>query len=342
MPIPRSEEYGAMLDQASAERYALPAINVTSSETLNGAVRGLAEAESDGIIQITTGAAEFISGGAVADMALGAEALAEYARVLARRYPVYVGLHTDHAPPDKFDAFVRPLIEGSRRRVEAGEDPLFNSHMFDGSTLPLDANLGRSRVLLDELAALGIVLELEVGVVGGEEDGITGPKANRAELYTSPGDLMRVVDTLGVGDRGRYLVAATFGNVHGVYAPGNVRLRPEILADGQAALAVAHPGARFQYVFHGSSGSSPADVRAAIVNGVVKVNLDTDGQYAFTRAIADHLFKNYDGALRVDGDVGRKAAYDPRSWGRKAEAALAERVAESAELYGSAGRSLAK
>jgi fructose-bisphosphate aldolase class II len=342
MPIPGHEEYGAMLDHASAEGYALPAINVTSSETLNGAIQGLAEAESDGIIQITTGAAEFLSGATTGDMALGAEALADYARVLSRRYPVYVGLHTDHAPPEKFDAFVRPLIDESRARVERGEDPLFNSHMFDGSTLPLEANLRRSRALLDELAALGIVLELEVGVVGGEEDGVTGPEVNRAELYTSPRDLMRLVDTFGVGDRGRYLVAATFGNVHGVYAPGNVRLRPEILAEGQAALAAAHPGARFQYVFHGSSGSSPADVRAAIANGVVKVNLDTDAQYAFTRAIADHLFKNYDGALRVDGDVGRKAVYDPRSWGRKAQAALAERVAESAELYGSAGRSLAK
>jgi fructose-bisphosphate aldolase, class II len=342
MPMPNSEEYGAMLDSASEERSALPAINVTSSETLNGAVRGLAEAESDGIIQVTTGAAEFLSGGAVADMALGGAALAEYARVLARRYPVFIGLHTDHAPPDKFDAFVRPLIEESRRRVERGEEPLFNSHMFDGSTLPLGANLRRSGALLDELAPLGIVLELEVGVVGGEEDGVSGPEANRAELYTSPRDLMRVVDALGLGERGRDLVAATFGNVHGVYAPGNVRLRPEVLADGQAALAARHPGARFEYVFHGSSGSSPADVRAAIANGVVKVNLDTDAQYAYTRAVAHHLFTNYDRVLRVDGDVGSKAAYDPRAWGRKAEAALATRVAEAAELYGSAGRSLAK
>ena len=331
-----------MLDRASAEHYALPAINVTSSGTLNGVVRGLAEAESDGIIQVTTGAAEFLSGEAVADMALGAEALARYARVVGRRWPVYIALHTDHAPPDKFDAFVRPLIAESRRRVERGEDALFNSHMFDGSTLPLEANLRRSRALLDELVALGIVLELEVGVVGGEEDGVAGPATNREELYTTPRDLMRVVEMLGIGDRGRYLVAATFGNVHGVYPAGNVRLRPEILADGQAALAAAHAGARFQYVFHGSSGSSPADIHAAIANGVVKVNVDTDAQYEFTRAIADHLFKNYDAALRVDGGVGNKAAYDPRSWGRKAEAALAARVAESARLYGSAGRSLAK
>jgi fructose-bisphosphate aldolase class II len=214
--------------------------------------------------------------------------------------------------------------------------------MFDGSTLALDDNLRRSSELLDELAALGIVLEVEVGVVGGEEDGVSGPEVNRAELYTTPSDLMRTVDALGTGERGRYLVAATFGNVHGVYAAGNVALRPEILADGQAALAEAHPGARFQYVFHGSSGSSDDDVRTAIANGVVKINLDTDAQYAFTRAIADHVFKNYDGVLRIDGDVGRKAAYDPRSWGRQAEAALAARVAERAELFGSAGKTLAR
>jgi fructose-bisphosphate aldolase, class II len=340
--IPTSEQYAAVLDRASAEAYALPAINVTSSETLNAAMRGLAEAESDGIVQITTGAASFLSGGAIDDMALGARAFAEYARVLGEHYPVFVGLHTDHAPPDKFDAFVRPLIDESQRRRAWGQEPLFNSHMFDGSTLPLDENLRSSAQLLDELASLGIVLELEVGVVGGEEDGITGPEGKRPELYTTTDDLMRVVAALGAGERGRYLLAATFGNVHGVYAPGQVALRPEILGQGQDALAASHPDARFQYVFHGSSGSSPDEVRAAIAGGVVKVNLDTDAQYADTRAVADHLFSNYDGVLRIDGDVGRKAAYDPRAWGRKAEAALATRVAEAAELYGSAGRSFAK
>src|SRR3954451_8454472 len=340
MPIASPEQYAAMLDEAAAGGHALAAINVTSSETLNGAMRGFAEAGADGILQVTTGAAEFASGGAVRDMALGARALAEYARVLAGRYPGAIALHTDHAPPDRFDAFVRPLTEQSRRRVAAGDLPLFNSHMFDGSSLPLDENLRASASLLDELAPLGVVLEVESGVVGGEEDGIAGPGAGHRELYTTTEELRRVADVLGAGERGRYLLAATFGNVHGVYAPGNVKLRPELLREGQDALAAARPGARFQYVFHGSSGSAEADLRAAIANGVVKVNLDTDAQYAFTRAVADHVFANYDGVLRIDGALGRKAAFDPRSWGRKAEAALAKRIAEATDLFGSASRSV--
>jgi fructose-bisphosphate aldolase, class II len=338
--IATAEQYAAMLDAASAGGYALAAVNVTSSETLNGAMRGFAEAGADGIVQITTGAAEFLSGGAVKDMALGARALAEYARVLGERYPVAIALHTDHAPPERFDAFVRPLIDESRRRRARGEEPLFQSHMFDGSTLPLAENLRVSARLLGELAPLGVVLEVESGVVGGEEDGIAGPQANNGELYTTPDDLMRVADVLGAGERGRYLLAATFGNVHGVYAPGSVKLRPAVLGEGQLALAERRPGARFQYVFHGSSGSEPDEVREAIANGVVKVNLDTDAQYAFTRAVADHVFANYDGVLRIDGDVGRKAAYDPRSWGRKAEAALATLVAEATQLFGSSSRSV--
>jgi fructose-bisphosphate aldolase, class II len=338
--IATAEQYAAMLDAAAAGGYALAAVNVTSSETLNGAMRGFAEAGADGIIQVTTGGAEFASGGAVRDMALGARALAEYARLLGARYPVAIALHTDHAPPDSAELFLRPLIDESRRRVSAGGEPLFQSHMFDGSTLPLEENLAISSRLLDELAPLGVVLEVESGVVGGEEDGIAGPQANHRELYTTTEDLLRVADVLGAGERGRYLLAATFGNVHGVYGPGNVKLRPAVLADAQRALAERRPGARFQYVFHGSSGSEPDEVRQAIANGVVKVNLDTDAQYAFTRAVADHVFTNYDGVLRIDGNVGRKAAYDPRSWGRKAEAALATRVAEATELFGSSSRSV--
>jgi fructose-bisphosphate aldolase class II len=338
--IATTEQYAAMLDAASVGGYALPAVNVTSSQTLNGALRGFAEAGADGIIQITTGAAEYVSGAGVKDMALGARALAEYARVLGERYPVLIAVHTDHAPPENFDAFVRPLIDESRRRRQRGEQPLFHSHMFDGSTLPLEDNLRFSARLLDELAPLGVVLEIESGVVGGEEDGVAGPEAGNDELYTTTDDLMQVAEVLGTGERGRYLLAATFGNVHGVYAHGNVKLRPAVLRDGQHALARRHPGARFQYVFHGSSGSRPEDVHEAIANGVVKVNIDTDGQYAFTRAIADHIFTNYDGVLRIDGTPGRKSAYDPRSWGRKAETALARRVAEASELFGAAGRSL--
>jgi fructose-bisphosphate aldolase class II len=339
MPIATPAQYGQMLDAAAGGGWALPAVNVTSSETLNAAIRGFAEAGSDGIVQVTTGAADFLAGSS-GDMATGARALAEFAHIAGEHVPVLVGLHTDHATPDKFDSFVGPLVAESRRRRERGQQPLFNSHMFDGSTLTLGDNLRRSEEVLAQLAPLGVLLELEVGVVGGEEDGVIGPSGANPALYTSDKDLIAVAQALGAGERGRYLVAATFGNVHGVHANGGAVLKPEILAAGQAALAAAYPGRRFQYVFHGSSGSSVTDIRAAIANGVVKVNLDTDAQYAYTRAIADHLFTNYDGVLRVDGNVGRKAAYDPRTWGRKAEAALAMRVAEAAELFGSAERSL--
>src|SRR3954463_1860365 len=337
MPVATAQEYAAMLDHAAAGGFAYAAINVTSSETLNGAMRGFAEAGADGIVQVTTGGAEFASGGTVRDMALGARALAEYARVLAQRYPVAIALHTDHATPARFGGFVQPLIDESRRRVAAGAPPLFNSHMFDGLTLPLEDNLRFSASLLDELAPLGVLLEVETGAVGGEEDGVSGPTAGD---HTTPSELLRVADVLGTGERGRYLLAATFGNVHGVHAPGSVRLRPALLREGQEALACPRPRARFQYVFHGSSGSDSEQVREAIANGVVKVNLDTDAQYAFTRAIADHILTNYDGVLRVDGGIGRKAAYDPRSWGRTAEDALTRRVAEASELFGAAGRSV--
>src|SRR5215208_6969451 len=340
MPIATRKQYLAMLDGASTGGHALAAINVTSSETLNGAMRGFAEAGADGIVQVTTGAARFASGGAIGDMALGARALAEYAHVLAGRYPVAIALHTDHASPEAFGAFVRPLVDESHRRLAAGAEPLFQSHMLDGSTLGLEDNLRISAEVLREIAPLGILLELESGVVGGEEDGVAGPDAGRDELYTSTDDLLRVAEVLGTGEHGRYLLAATFGNVHGVHARGRVGLRPELLADGQRALDAAHPGARFQYVFHGSSGSTPQEIASAIRHGVVKINVDTDGQYAFTRAVADHVLTNYDGVLRVDGGVGRKAAYDPRAWGRKAEAALAGRVAEAAHQFGSASRSV--
>jgi fructose-bisphosphate aldolase class II len=326
-----------MLDTALAGGFAYPAVNVTSSQTLNGILHGLADARSDGIVQVTVGGAKYLGGG---DAPAGARAFAAMARELAAHLDVAVAVHTDHAPPDTVDGFLRPLIADSARRHERGEQPLFNSHMFDGSTLPLDDNLRRSRELLDITAPAGLVLEVEVGVVGGEEDGVRGPDGDRAQLYTTTDDLLHTAEALGTGENGRYLLAATFGNVHGVHAPGHVELRPGILRDGQLALAEAHPGARFPYVFHGSSGSSPDEVREAIANGVVKVNLDTDAQYAFTRAIADHVLSNYDGVLKVDGGLGDKAAYDPRAWGAKAEAALARHVASAAELFGSAGRSV--
>jgi fructose-bisphosphate aldolase class II len=183
--------------------------------------------------------------------------------------------------------------------------------MFDGSALSLGDNLRLSSGLLDDCAAAGVVLEIECGVVGGEEDTISAAGVPADRLYTTTDDLLRVDELLGTGERGRYLLAATFGNVHGVYAPGHVKLRPEILREGQEALAAARPGARFQYVFHGSSGSSDEDIHAAISHGVVKINIDSDTQYALTRAIADHMLVSYSGVLKVDGGVGEKKGLRP-------------------------------
>jgi fructose-bisphosphate aldolase class II len=339
--LPTPEQYAAMLDGAAAGGYAFPAINVTSSQTLNAALRGFAEAGSDGIVQATVGGARYLSGSAN-DAAAGARALAALGHELAARSPVAIALHTDHCPPEHVDTFLRPLLAASRERVRRGEPALFHSHMFDGSTLPLEENLRLSAEFLEECRSLGVVLEIECGVVGGEEDGIGGGEIASERLYTTPEELLQVADALGTGERGRYLLAATFGNVHGLYAPGHVKLRPEILGAGQEALARDHAGAHFLYVFHGSSGSTPEELRAALGHGVVKVNLDSEAQYAFTRAAAGHMFSHYDGVLAVDGGVGDKRAYDPRAWGEVAEAGMAARVAQACEVLGSAGRSITR
>jgi fructose-bisphosphate aldolase class II len=340
MSIASAEQYAAMLDAAAAGGYAYPAINVTSSQTLNAALRGFAQAESDGIVQVTTGAAKYLSG-AAGDEAAGARALAAYAREVSVRYGNLIALHTDHCPPDHVDGFLRPLLAEANRRRQSGEEPLFQSQMFDGSSLPLRENLRRSAVLLDECAAANVVLEVEVGVVGGTEDDVSGEAVATRKRYTTIDDLLSVAKMLGTGERGRYLLAATFGNVHGAYAPGSVQLRPEILDQGQRALAESHPGARFRYVFHGSSGSSNDELRDAVRYGVVKVNLDTDNQYAFTRAVADHVLANREGLVTPDGGAADKSAFDPRAWGRKGEAAMAARVAAACEQLGSARKSVA-
>jgi fructose-bisphosphate aldolase, class II len=338
--IATPSQYREMIDAAHAGGYAYPAVNVSSSQTLNAALRGFVEARSDGIVQITTSGASYLSG-QVDDMAAGAQAFAEFAHVLAARAPAMIALHTDHATAERVDDFIRPLLRESRRRRERGQQPLFNSHMFDGSELTLAENLRISADLLREASDLEILLELEIGTVGGEEDGIDHANVDRRRLYTTPGDALRVAETLGTGERGRYLLAATFGNVHGHYAPGNVSLRPELLGELQDAVAQRFGGGRrFDFVFHGGSGSTPEEIRTAVRNGVVKMNVDTDLQFAFTDAIADHLRSQFNSA----GDVAEKgidkAVYDPRAWGRKAEAAMAARIGEAAGALGSAGRSL--
>jgi fructose-bisphosphate aldolase, class II len=336
MPIATPELYAHMLDTAKERGFAYPAINVSSSQTLNAALRGFAEAGSDGIVQVSTGGAEYLSGQSVKDMVTGSVALAEFAHVVAAKYPVNIALHTDHCPKDKLDGFMRPLVAISKDRVARGEEPLFQSHMWDGSAVPLPENLEIAAELLEACAAARTIMEMEIGVVGGEEDGVVGEINEK--LYTTPEDALATVEAVGLGERGRYLLAATFGNVHGVYKPGHVKLRPSVLRDIQEAVGAKFGKEKpFDLVFHGGSGSALEEIREAIGYGVLKMNVDTDAQYAFTRPVAGHMFANYDGVLKVDGDVGNKKVYDPRSWGKAAEAGMTARVQEACEDLLSAG-----
>jgi fructose-bisphosphate aldolase class II len=341
MPVADHARYCEMLDRARKGKFAYPAINVTSLTTANAVLRGLAESRSDGIVQVSTGGAAFASGGALKDMVLGAVSIAEHVHRVAERYPVYVALHTDHCQADKLDKFVIPLVEETERRRAAGKPNLFNSHMFDGSALPLEENLDVAVKLLERFRMNDLILEIEAGVVGGEEDGIKASAA--AKLYTTPEDTLEVARRLSVVQGARYLLAATFGNVHGVYKPGQVKLKPSILKDCQdAVVGQLGEAARFYLVFHGGSGSELHDIHEALDYGVVKMNVDTDVQYAFTRAIADHCLRNYDGVLKVDGDVGHKKAYDPRSYLALAETAMAERVKQAVKELRATGTTMAK
>ncbi len=342
MPIATPEIYAEMLDRAKAGSFAYPAINVSSSQTLIGAIRGFAEAKSDGIVQISWGGAEYMSGSTVKNMVDGSLALAEYAHIVAKNYNVNIGIHTDHCPAEKLDGFMRPLLKFGADRIKSGKAPLFNSHMWDGSAVSMSENMSIANELIDASAAARTILEIEIGVVGGEEDGIEAK--HDAKLYSTPEDALLTVKTLGLGERGRYLVAATFGNVHGVYKPGNVVLQPAILKTLQDAVAaekgLAAGSKPLDLVFHGGSGSLLSEIRDALDYGVVKMNIDTDTQYAFTRPIVDHMLKNYDGVLKVDGEVGSKKAYDPRAWGKIAEAGLAARVVKACEDLRSAGTAI--
>jgi fructose-bisphosphate aldolase class II len=340
MPVATPDQYAEMLDTAKKTGFAFPAINVSSSSTINSVLQGLTEAGSDGIIQVTTGGADYFAGQSVKARASGALAFAAFATEVAKNYPITVALHTDHCPKDALPGFVLPLIEASEAEVRAGRNPIFQSHMWDGSAVPLAENIEIARDLLPRMKNIRAILEVEIGVVGGEEDGVQHEGSNDA-LYTTVADVTQAVEALGLGDQGRWIAALTFGNVHGVYAPGNVKLRPELLGEIQEGIAAKFgTGPKpLDLVFHGGSGSSDAEIALAVSNGVIKMNIDTDTQYAFTRAVAGYMFGNYDGVLKVDGSVGNKKVYDPRAWGKVAESAMAARVVQSTQQLGSAGKS---
>ncbi|MEM6822389.1 MAG: class II fructose-bisphosphate aldolase [Verrucomicrobiota bacterium] len=339
MPVATPEQYAAMLDAAQEGSYAYPAINVTSIVTINGALKAFADKKSDGIIQVSTGGGQFASGTSVKDMVLGAIVLSEAVHRLAERYDILIGLHTDHCQPGKVDSFLKPLIEETAKRRAEGKGNLFNSHMLDASELPLDENVKLSQELLKLCAEQEIILEVEAGVVGGEEDGVDHSDQPAEKLYTTPGDMLAVYE--GLKGLGRYMFAATFGNVHGSYKPGAVKLRPDILKMGQEAVIAKYgQEAEFDLVFHGGSGSDLSDIRETLDYGVIKMNIDTDTQYAFTRPIVDHVMKNYDGVLKIDGEVGDKKAYDPRGYLKAAEGSVAERLGQACDDLRSTDQSI--
>ena len=341
MPVATPEQYAEMLDRAKTGGYAFPAINAASSQSINAILQGLTEAGSDGIIQVTTGGADYFAGHTVKGRATGALAFAKFAHEVAKSYPITIALHTDHCPKPALEDFVLPLVRASEEVVAGGGEPIFQSHMWDGSAVPLAENIEIVQELLPRLKNINAILEVEIGVVGGEEDGVKHEGTNDA-LYTTTGDVSQVVEALGLGDAGRWIAALTFGNVHGVYKPGNVKLRPELLGEIQEGIAAKFgTGPKpLDLVFHGGSGSSPEEIALAVANGVVKMNIDTDTQYAFTRSVAGYMFSNYDGVLKVDGEVGNKKLYDPRAWGKVAETAMAARVVEATQQLGSYGKSI--
>lgn len=339
MALANPESYNAMLDAAKSGAYAFPAINITSSSSITAAIQGFAEAESDGIIQVSVGGGQYASGTTIKDQVVGSLALAAYAREVADSYGVTIALHTDHCHATYVDSWLRPLLAASTERVNNGGEPIFQSHMWDGSSVPMAENLSLAQELLELSVAAKTILEIEIGVVGGEEDGHAAEINDK--LYTTTEDGLATVEALGLGEKGRYLTALTFGNVHGAYKPGSVKLRPELLGTIQSEVgAKVGKDKPFDLVFHGGSGSTAEEIAEAVSHGVIKMNVDTDTQYAYTRPVVDHMMKNYDGVLKVDGEWGSKKAYDPRAWGKLAEEGMAARVVEACQQLGSAGKKI--
>ncbi|MBN2601562.1 MAG: class II fructose-bisphosphate aldolase [Candidatus Marinimicrobia bacterium] len=342
MPVVNYKKYVAMLEKAHKESFAYPAINITTTDTINAAIEGFAAANSDGIIQVSTGGGAHATGN-LKDMVLGSIMLAEQAHHIAAKYDINIALHTDHCQTDKIDSFLKPLIAETARRRAAGLPNLFNSHMYDGSAVSLKENMTNAVELMKLCAENEIILEVEAGVVGGEEDGVNTENVGKEKLYTTPEDMLAVYEALSTVKGGKYMFAATFGNVHGVYKPGNVVLKPTILRDGQDAVMKKYgKDARFFLVFHGGSGSTIEDIHETLKYGVIKMNVDTDTQYAFTRPVVDHMFMNYDKVLKVDGEVGVKKLYDPRAWLKAARKGMADRVVQACNDLKSTGKSMGR
>jgi fructose-bisphosphate aldolase class II len=345
------ERYRALVASAKEGGYALAAVNVTSTHTLNSALEAAGSTQTDIIIQLSNGGAQFYAGKGIEDgfqaKVLGGVSAARHIHLLAEQYGICVVIHTDHADK-KLIPWVEALVgHGEEHHRQTGQ-PLFSSHMLDLSAEDIEFNLSECERLLERMAKIDMSLEIELGVTGGEEDGVGADidsEADNSRLYTQPDDVLQAFDRLT--PIGHFSVAASFGNVHGVYKPGNVKLRPEILKNSQALVKEqrstdANP---LNLVFHGGSGSEKEKIHEAVGYGVFKMNIDTDTQFAFSSPLKDYIDENGKAfQYQIDPDDGTpyKKLYDPRKWQRACEEGMGARLIEAFEDLGSKGRSIAK
>ena len=345
------KDYETLVAACKSGGYALPAVNVTGTNTINSVLEAAAKNKSDVIIQLSNGGAQFYAGQAFPDGALGkvlgAVSAAKHVHMMAEHYGVCVVLHTDHANK-KLIPWVEALLDHGEAFFKETGKPLYSSHMLDLSEEPIDWNLDECARVLKRMAPMGMSLEIELGVTGGEEDGIGGEfdeSADNSKLYTQPEDVLLAYQKLA--PIGSFSVAASFGNVHGVYKPGNVQLRPEILKNSQELVQKTHKlGANpLDLVFHGGSGSEKDKITESLGYGIFKMNIDTDTQFAFAESIGKYVEENARAfAYQIDPEDGTpyKKQYDPRTWLRVGERGVVARMDEAFADLRSAGKSLAQ
>ena len=341
------DDYLTLIQACKDGGYALPAVNVVGSHSANAVLEAAAKNKSDVIIQVSNGGAQFYAGKGMEDpfaaKVLGAISMAQHIHMLAEHYGICVVLHTDHADK-KLIPWVEELLAHGQNFYEAMGKPLFTSHMVDLSAEPIDYNLEESARLLEIAADIEMSIEIELGVTGGEEDGVGSDDIDNDKLYTQPEDCLKAFEKLA--PLGHFSLAASFGNVHGVYKPGNVQLRPEILKNSQELLEKTHKLDKNPYdlVFHGGSGSEKEKIEEALNYGVFKMNIDTDTQFAFANGVGEYVVGN-EAAFKhqIDPESGTpyKKQYDPRVWLRKGEEAMIARLDEAFKDLKSAGKTLA-
>ena len=343
-------DYRVLVDAAKSGGYALPAVNVVGTNTINSVMEAASKANSDIIIQLSNSGAAFYAGAGMADgfqaKVMGAVAAARHAHLLAEYYGICVVMHTDHANRSLIPWVEAMLDEGEKFYEETGK-PLYSSHMLDLSEEEIDFNLSECARVLERMAKIDMSLEIELGVTGGEEDGVGGEfdeSADNSRLYTQPADVLQAYELLN--PIGHFSVAASFGNVHGVYKPGNVKLRPEILKNSQDLVQSTHGTGPnpLHLVFHGGSGSEKSKIHEAVGYGVFKMNIDTDTQFAFSEKIGEFVEANPKAfKYQIDPEDGTpyKKLYDPRKYLRLGEQGIVERLQEACEDLGSKGKSIA-